>query len=161
MKHRNSLFTWRALVVAMALLLLTTGAALAQDAPTPDPVVPAQGNAIGNGQGAGQGAGQGSQFMDADGDGQCDNFVDADGNGVCDNAGAMMRGQGQGNMQGRGGMRGMHAMMHSGRGMMQGMMQGQHGMQGQGLNQGNGPRFADADGDGVCDHMQGDATTDK
>ncbi len=177
MKQQNSFFTWRVLLVVMALLLMTTGVALAQDTPvTPDPAAPA---AQGYGMRNGQGAGMGSQFMDADGDGQCDNFVDADGDGVCDNAGAgMMRGQnqagmrGQAMMQGRNIMRGMHNMlgdqgmmqgdgmrgMHSG----QGMMQGQGGMrgQGQGLNQGNGPLFEDADGDGVCDHMQSAPSTD-
>ncbi len=162
MKKHSSIFTWRILLVAMALLLMTTGAALAQDAPiTPDPAAPA---AQGYGMRNGQGAGMGSQFMDTDGDGQCDNFVDADGDGVCDNAGTgMMRGQnqagmrGQAMMQGRNIMRGMHNMLGG-----QDMMQGQRGMrgQGQGLNQGNGPLFEDADGDGICDRMQSAPSTD-
>jgi hypothetical protein len=168
MNKRNLFFTWRALLVAMALVLMSTGVVLAQDTPaTPDPVAPAaQAGGPRNGQAAGQNGGQGANFADADGDGQCDNFVDADGDGQCDNAGAAMM-QRQGNMQGRHAMRG----MHSGSGIMQrlgnmlhnqGGMRGQGGMYGlgQGLNQGSGPLFADADGDGVCDNMQSGANAD-
>jgi len=106
--------TLLALTLGLMMVLVISGAALAQDTTTPAPVagacganfVDADGDGVCDNAGAGVGAmngqrsgmrGQGMRgtgigngtngaFVDANGDGQCDNFVDADGDGVNDNA---------------------------------------------------------------------------
>lgn len=137
---------WIGVLMAVVLVLLVGAVASAQDA-TPEPVAPA----------AGQGVGPG--WMDKDGDGKCDNFIDADGDGVCDLAGQhqgmMQRGQalmqrGQAMMQGQGMMQGQAMMQGQGHMRGYGMMQGGQGM----MQQGQGMGFVDADGNGICDHME-------
>lgn len=107
-------------------------------------------------------------FADADNDGICDNcgneqgkntdapyYIDENKDGVCDHFGTDGQGQGNRNMQAmRGRMQQMQGGMQNAQGRGQGMMGRNQQAQGRGA-QGNaqGPNYADANNDGVCDNL--------